>query len=136
MKMSLSMNNWLPTVGIFEITKFQVHISVLFSTMTTIQNLPEETLFLIFGHLEPSDLQECQKACKAFYFTAHFRFLREIVLLNDTAFNQFITSIDSNPNRCYLAAVKYLDMSADSSCQTLSKENIEKLFMRSANSTT
>lgn len=78
--------------------------------MTTVNNLPEEVMLMIFEKLHIHELDEAQKVCRAWYFPGHVSFLKEIRLYSARNIQQFIISIDHNPNPEYLKAVQYLNI--------------------------
>lgn len=103
--------------------------------MTTICNLPEEVLSMVFVQLSTSDLLQCQRVCPAWYPSAHSLLLRVIKLTTrDSKVQKFISSIDYNPCLKYLQAVKEMHITTtyDSS---YSKGDVYKLLFRFPNLT-
>lgn len=79
--------------------------------MTTIQDIPEEVLLVIFDNLFGRDLINCQLVCQSRYTPARVRFLNQkVVLRNTSRIKRFITAINKNPRPRLLAAVKHIEI--------------------------
>lgn len=102
-----------------------------------IASLPDEILCIIFNQLEERDVKACQNVCRAWYFLAHLKLLNKIHLYNFDVINRFIASIDSNPNRSYLNAVREISTYTNSDevddHHILTKKDIKKLLFRFPN---
>lgn len=110
--------------------------------MTTIYNLPEEILLMIFDNLNTDDLFECQTVCRAWYSPARVKLLGEVLLMKISEVEQFIASFDRDPDPLYLKAVKNIEMfnldrdvgygfdDSGSPSFQFGKEKLRKLFFR------
>lgn len=99
--------------------------------MTTIQDLPEEILRMIFGYV--GNLKHCQPVCHLWYLPAHTIILKEITIFDNSTMERFIRSIDLNPHPAYLRAIKKLKFDVDRSSfrrKELKIENVKKLLFR------
>lgn len=102
--------------------------------MTNISDLPDEVLLMIFKEI--CDAGKCQKVCRAWYALAHPLFLNKSTLYSFSKVEDFIQSIDHNPRKSYLNAVKNIEFYFFSSTvgnSKLDKEKIKKLFFRFPN---
>lgn len=102
------------------------------------KRLPEELLSLTLEKLEPSDLIQCQQVCHAWYSPARVTLLQEVQLSSATVIQQFIESIDLNPESVYLNAVKKISIGSPKYGSPeiyylFDQETIEKLFLRFPN---
>lgn len=107
--------------------------------MATIKDLPEEILLLIFSsnNFYASELNECQRVCRAWYHPARIKLLKSVGLTSPLKVEQFIESIDANPKPEYLKAVKsIMPMTHDQEVSPIwcfSEDTIRKLFLRFPN---
>lgn len=104
--------------------------------MTSLQNLPEEIVSLIFSEFTQRDLQQCQRVCRAWYSPAHVKFLNTVTLPSHLAIEKFNKAIDHNPQTSYLNAVKTIHIDFPYSSPTdyqLERNSIEQLFFRFPN---
>lgn len=107
--------------------------------MTTILNLPDEILRMIFeSQLYFEEVAQCQIVCRAWYLPAHIVLLKDIQLESFEHADSFIASIDHNPNPLYLKAVKNITLNTwgsdnRESSTPCNKEKFNKLFFRFPN---
>lgn len=106
--------------------------------MTTILQLPEEILKLIFKELWPSPPRECRYVCKSWYLPAHTMCL-ENIYIRFSQIPRFIASIDCNPDPAYISAIKSVFLSPNDTFiyqnerHVIDKEMIDKLICRFPN---
>lgn len=97
------------------------------ATMSTIQNVSDETLMMLFKELNPRDLQQCQKVCRSWYRPAHLVVLQDIFLHSVFQIAKFISSIKHNPKPLYLHQVKTIHVS-NVDFEDLDKVNVKDGF--------
>lgn len=100
--------------------------------MVSIHGIPEEILSQIFKHLPRSNYLICQRVCRAWYLPAHILLLNEIKATDESQVRKFVSSIDYNPDRKYLNAVKKILISAN---MPFDQDSIYKLLLRFQNLT-
>jgi hypothetical protein len=87
--------------------------------MTTILDLPDEILYVIFRivpqdvAVHRSDLWKWKKVCRAWYLPVHKLFLEDIHLSQFSMLDNFITSFDLNPSADYFQSIKMITVSLD-----------------------